>query len=216
MSYCTKCGSEFAEGATFCGSCGAPNQSSRTVQGGANATPNAASANGGVEPSLAESDSVPEADSDERFPKKYLVWAGILGMVSLVGIWFFWPGGSVEGIVATVEAPFVVVKGNTFTITATIENLLDSEQKLDSINIGDAYLEGVAVTGSSPSFSGTWHVPIDNTISHTFEIPIPARETLTVTFSVTALTLGDFEDAFNICVNGPTSCIFKRIRTLVE
>jgi len=121
-----------------------------------------------------------------------------------------------ENITVEIEVPTRVEVGEQFNVIANITNTGSDAQELNSIDIGDEYLEGVIIYGSEPAYSETFHVPIDNTISHSMMHSIEAGETLSVSFDAEALIEGDYSGAFDVCVNGPVSCLYYSIRTLVE
>ena len=121
-----------------------------------------------------------------------------------------------ENITVAIDIPTRVSQGETFEIIADVTNTGDETQTLDSIDIGDEYIEGIAILRSDPMYSETFHIPLDNTMSHTIQRDIGPSETLTVTFTVEALHAGDYIGAFDVCINSGGNCLFYSIRTLVE
>jgi hypothetical protein len=137
---------------------------------------------------------------------------GALSLVLLGGGCFSGP----ENIAVEIDVPTRASVGETFMITADITNTDGEAHILDSIDIGDEYLEGVVILGTDPAYSQTFHVPIDNTMSHTLLQTIEAGETLSVTFEAEALVAGDYSGAFDVCIDSGGNCLFYSIRTLVE
>ena len=121
-----------------------------------------------------------------------------------------------EDITVAIDVPTRVAQGEVFQIVADVTNTGDETQILDSIDIGDEYIEGIAIHSSDPMYSETFHVPIDNTMSHTMQRDIEPGETLIVTFTAEALHTGDYAGAFDVCINSGGNCLFYSIRTLVE
>ena len=140
------------------------------------------------------------------------LFAGALALVLLGGGCLSGP----ENIGVEIDVPTRVAAGESFEITAHITNTDDETRILDSIDIGDEYLEGIAIISSDPMYSQTFHIPIDNTMSHTLLTPIEAGETLSVTFTAEALTTGDYAGAFDVCFDHGANCLFLSVRTLVE
>jgi len=50
----------------------------------------------------------------------------------------------------------------------------DRPQRLVDLDIADSYLDGVVLRASEPSFASSQHVPLDRSVSHSFDLPIPA------------------------------------------
>lgn len=120
------------------------------------------------------------------------------------------------GISVAVDAPARVRAGEPFQLRATITNGSEREALLDSIDIGDTYLEGVTLESSQPAWNETMHVPIDDTLSHDFQAKIAPGKSLTVTFTAVAAEVGEYEGAFDICVNSVYDCFFEEVATTVE
>ncbi|HSJ75513.1 MAG TPA: hypothetical protein VK899_04925, partial [Gemmatimonadales bacterium] len=79
----------------------------------------------------------------------------------------------------------------------------------------DEYLKGIAIEGTEPPFESTMHVPVDNTVSHTFNLPIPANGKVEVRFNVLAAHPGDFAGDLDFCIDSQTRCISRNVRTIV-
>ena len=134
----------------------------------------------------------------------------LFGLLLLIGVGC--KGGSGQ-VAVRVDAPTNVNVGEAFSITVTIQNPGEEDHLLDSIDIGTSYLDGVAVETSEPPYSDTFHIPVDNTISHTFLADIPAGETLEVTFQAVAYASGLFVGDFDVCIDTGYSCQFLTIST---
>lgn len=120
-----------------------------------------------------------------------------------------------EGWTADVEAPLTVAVGDEFEVVAMVTNETGEDQMLHSIDIGETYLDGIAVTGSEPDFTDSFLIG-DGTYTHTLEVDVPAGESAEVTFMMTALSAGDYSGAFDICTGEGLSCTFLTVRTVVE
>ena len=120
-----------------------------------------------------------------------------------------------DGITSWVDGTSTVGVGDRFEITAHVKNESGSVADLDSIDIGDSYLEGVRVVGSEPAFMGTMPVA-DGTLSHSFSHPVQPGETVAVTFQMEAVQPGTHQGDFDICVNSVWDCNFLSVTTVVQ
>jgi hypothetical protein len=122
-----------------------------------------------------------------------------------------------KGVSVAIESPSEVKVGETFEIRAIVDNKDAAEANLDSIDIGDSYLEGITLESSQPAWIGdTFHIPVDNTVSHEFQAKVPPGTSFTVTFKARATKAGRFAGDFDICVNSAVNCFFEHISTEVR
>lgn len=115
---------------------------------------------------------------------------------------------------ATIDVPASVSAGEEFDIVATISHNADETQLLHSIDIGETYLEGIAVPSATPNFSEEYLLD-DGTYTHTFLVDVPVGGT-TVTFHAIALESGNWKGAFDVCFDDGLNCSFYTISTYVE
>jgi type 1 fimbria pilin len=119
--------------------------------------------------------------------------------------------------VVSVEAPLNVKNGEEFIITTTVQNTDPSQkQTLVSLDIADAYLEGIAILGTAPDSKEARHIPFDNTMSYVFDIPIPSGEVVEVALRAKAVKPGDFNAEVDFCINSGVSFLSKPVRTIVD
>jgi len=116
--------------------------------------------------------------------------------------------------VAVIHAPTSVAVGEAFEVVATITHNADETQTLHSIDMGETYLEGVAITSSDPAFSQAYLLG-DGTYSHTFMTDVPV-DGLTITFDAVALQSGNWKGAFDVCLDDGLNCSFYTVSTYVE
>ena len=140
----------------------------------------------------------------------------VLGGIAAVGLACGGLLDEPENITFRVDAPLRITRGEDFQITITVENTASEAQTLYSLDVADAYLAGIAITGSTPSFTESSHVPIDNTWSYSYKIEIPAGESLSVVFDASALNSGDFSGDIDACINSEVNYLSWPVRTLVE
>lgn len=124
--------------------------------------------------------------------------------------------GEPKNIVVGVEAPLQVTNGDEFIIIATVENTASRQQTLVSLDIADAYLDGIAILRTEPDNKESSHVPIDNTMSYVFKLPIDAGEHLKIKLHAKAVKPGDYNAEIDFCINSEISFLSKSIRTIVE
>ena len=142
--------------------------------------------------------------------------AGVLCISCIGGIaWVYSIAKAPENITIQVDAPLEVRNGDQFVVTIQIENTADETQVLHSIDVWDHYLEGIAIVSTEPAYRQSYHIPIDNTQSFEFYLDIGPHETLTITFSATAVSPGDFNSFFDACINSDISYLTFPIRTVV-
>jgi hypothetical protein len=124
--------------------------------------------------------------------------------------------GSPKDVVVEVDVPISVKKGDEFAMLATIKNTASKQQKLVSLDIGDAYLNGIAILRTDPDHREAFHVPLDNTMSYVFNIPVPAGKHVEVGFQAKAIAQGDYMSEIDFCINSDSSFLSRSIRTIVE
>jgi hypothetical protein len=147
-----------------------------------------------------------------------LVLGGCTALVVALGF------GSLSAIGSAIEAPSDIDLGviapatvqlnEGFSILVRIRNLAAQQQSLDSIDIADGYLAGVAIQGSDPGYSDAYS--IFGYQSHTYRIPIPAGTELIVQFRAVAVQAGDFRGDMDVCINTGTHCLTRPLRTVVS
>lgn len=121
-----------------------------------------------------------------------------------------------ENVEIAVEAPALVKKGQKFEVKARVKNTASETQRLVSLDIGDKYLAGVKIEAAQPPYSESMHIPLDNSMSYTFELELQPNEERVVTFQAVALKPGDFRDEVDFCINSPISFLSQQVRTVVE
>lgn len=124
--------------------------------------------------------------------------------------------GSPEDIHVGVESPLNVSQGDEFIILSTVQNTASKKQELVSIDIADSYLDGIAILRTEPDHREATHVPIDNTMSYVFKLPIAAGEQKVIKFYAKAIKHGDHNAEIDFCINSGISFLSRSIRTIVE
>ena len=144
-----------------------------------------------------------------------LVTALALALLAAGLVWVF-SSSTVDDVSVVVEGPVAVAEGDEYTLVLTIRNEADWPQRLVDLDIADSYLDGVVLRASEPSFASSQHVPLDRSVSHSFDLPIPAGGALVIRLHALALRPGDFAGDFDICVNHSYACLPHHIRTIVR
>ena len=141
-----------------------------------------------------------------------IVLAGmaVAGLVAL-GIW-----ATPDDVEIAVEAPTFVAVGEQFQIVARMTNTAAEPQSLYSLDIADRYLEGVAIEAARPRFTDSYHVPIDNTWSYTFDLEVGPGEEVVVVLDATAVRPGDFQGDVDFCINNGLSFVSHPLRIVVQ
>jgi hypothetical protein len=121
-----------------------------------------------------------------------------------------------QGVVVKAQAPLNAQLGSHFSIIATATNQTGAAKTLQDIDVADEYLQGIAIEGTDPPFKTAEHIPLDDTVSHHFELVIPPHGTVTVRFSAYAAHVGDYSGDFDFCIDGGASCSSYALRTIIR
>lgn len=127
-----------------------------------------------------------------------------------------WLSKEPEGVRVEVTAPLEVTVGDQFEVVAAVRNLSDSRHTLVDLDIAQEYLAGLAVQGSQPPFRDASHVPIDHTVSHSYDLTIRPDEEAKIVLSVVAVREGDYSGDFDFCIDSEVHCLSYPARTIVR
>ncbi len=121
-----------------------------------------------------------------------------------------------EDVVFGVEAPVLVNKGDEFTIIAKVENTGVQQKTLVSLDLGDAYLDGIAVLRTEPEHKALTHVALANTMKYRFDLAIEAGNYIEIRIYAIATKRGDYNSNIYFSTKPPVIFLGKSIRTVVE
>ena len=150
------------------------------------------------------------------------IGCGVLCLIAAVvagvggAVFWGWLMEEPENIGINVDTPVMATMGETFILQVNIENLAKEAQVLDSIDIADAYLEGLSIERVEPPFTESYPISLIDYQSYTFLRDIPPGETLTVRFYVVPTRAGDFGGDIDVCIGSGSSCLTFIVRTVVE
>ena len=117
----------------------------------------------------------------------------------------------------SVAAPeTAVAAGDPFTVRVRIQNFLEEEQTLHSIDISNAYLQALPLQSSRPAFDREMGIPLVNFQSFLFSRPIRPGSTLTVELNFIAAGAGEVSGELDVCVNAGGSCKLFPLTTVIE
>lgn len=116
----------------------------------------------------------------------------------------------------SVDAPTTVRKGQRFTVTARARNEGAARHTLVDLDVADSYLKGIVIEKAEPPFSEAMHVPIDNSMSYTFNQAIDPGGERVVLFHAFAAHAGDHAGDIDFCIDSSARCRSIPIRTIVE
>jgi hypothetical protein len=128
---------------------------------------------------------------------------------------FTWLAATPEGAELAVEAPIEAAVGEPFELVVTVGNSSPEAKELVDVDIADEYLAGLAVRGSRPPFADSMHVPLDETVSYSMNLPIQAGGEVRVVFEMLPLHAGDFTGEVDACVDSEVRCMSHVVRTVV-
>ena len=146
--------------------------------------------------------------------RRRLIFSAVLVLAFALGC-----GGILDDpkdIALKVDAPLRVRMGEGFQVVVTVTNSSSEAQTLNSLDIADAYIDGIAITSSVPPYSEASHVPIDNSWSHRYMLEIPPGGQVQVTLNASALKAGDWAGDIDACINNDVSFLSMPVRTFVE
>ncbi len=115
-----------------------------------------------------------------------------------------------------VEAPLEVQQGERFTVVARVRDLSGERRELVDLDVADSYLAGIVIESSDPPFSDAMHVPVDNSLSYSFDLGIEGGGEVVVTFYAYAAHAGDHQGDIDFCIDGAISCLSYPVRTIVR
>jgi len=137
--------------------------------------------------------------------KVFFIGCGALSLVAFVGVlcvvWFvIHVSKGVEGVVVTVNGPPDVVVGQTFDLEVVVKNERPSKAlDLTDVDLAEAYLEGFTVASVKPTPKSNMHVPIDDSRSFTFNLPVAAHTTKSFIFTLRAEKAGMYRGDVDVC-----------------
>ncbi len=114
------------------------------------------------------------------------------------------------------DAPVEVRQGQRFSFTCTVTNTAEKDQELVSLDVADEYLAGIVVVSTDPAFREATHIPLDNTMSYSYNIPLAKGKPVSVQFNCYAARPGDFSGEVDFCINNDSSFLTYPIRTIVK
>ena len=149
--------------------------------------------------------------------KVLLIGCGVLLVLAIGGCFVFlaYVSNQPDAVEVSVDAPGQVTAGESFRIVARVRNTGRGERELVDLDVADEYLEGIVITGTEPDHTDSMHVPIDNTVSYSFGLPIPPDGEAVVVFEAHAAYAGDWAGDFDFCIDSEVRCVSQHLRTLV-
>ena len=121
-----------------------------------------------------------------------------------------------KDVTIQVNAPLHLTLKQEFVVEVRVQNTAAESQRLDSIDVGDRYLQGVAIQSTEPAFKQSMHVPLVNMQSYEFGQPIAAGGEVVVKFNAVAVKAGDYSATVDVCINSASSCSSHPIRAVIE
>lgn len=203
---CPHCGAEVTLDDPFCPECG----SGLRELGEPAAPPASATAEvAGQRPKWRRSKVVPVAVGCAGVPL-FLICVAACGYA-----WLHIITAPPQDVSVSVSCPAIVSRGQDIIMEVAIQNTGTQPLLLHSIDIGDAYLAGVAVQEAEPAFSRSTHVA-GGFRSYEFFQNLPPQQTVVFRFEGVAVQPGDFRSDMDICITTATNCLTHELRTVVE
>ncbi len=169
-------------------------------------------------------------ESEQNFDTgKIILWTGagctvliigmVLGCVFSVG-GLMWLTRAPENVTALIEAPIQIDNGDEVEFIVHVTNHGTEKVVITDINVSAYYLDGITIGSVTPLYDEVF-TPVETAFGENFQdyyfsISVPPGETVSVTFTGTAIASGDFGGSLDICIDSSFSCIPKIIRTVVR
>lgn len=137
--------------------------------------------------------------------KGLIIGCGTVVLIAIIVIglfvgWVMHVSQDIEGVSVSIDSPLDVKKGETFNMVVNVKN--EREKKsltISDIDISDEYLEGFVVISVNPAPKSSKHIPIDDSMSYTFNVSIPGGATNAFTFVIRAEKTGIFRGDVDVC-----------------
>jgi len=121
-----------------------------------------------------------------------------------------------EDMVLDVDVPERVMSGEEFDIVINIKNMSNTDKEIDSIAIGDAYLDGIEIVSTEPEYGSELEYGFDDGVLYEFFTPISGQSTETFVFHARAGESGEYFDEVGVFVDGIVKSVFSSAHTVVE
>lgn len=112
------------------------------------------------------------------------------------------------------DLPIEVNQGEEFVFTITINNDDTKEREVRSIDISNKFLEGVAIVRTEPQVKQEYDAFGQRIFE--FKSKMSQKSENKFIFTAKAVKVGDFSGDLDICIDGDSSCIFSKVRTIVK
>lgn len=142
--------------------------------------------------------------------------AAFLGFGGLV-----WLGSqTADEATAALDVPATAQAGEPYTFRITVTNTSSEQIELYGVDISMNFLSGIAVESTDPVYTETSQFDSlgggETYLTYYFHQAVAPGESLTVTFTGTAVTAGDFSGAMDVCINSDYNCITNVVRTVIR
>ncbi len=122
----------------------------------------------------------------------------LMGMLGL-GAFLYHIAQDPEGIAIAVDAPLDVALDETFPLVVTVTNTREGQTvTINDVDIADEYLAGFVVVSVDPAEQSSMHIPLDNSMSYTFNTELAPGTSKTFTFNLRAQETGIFRGEVDV------------------
>ncbi len=139
----------------------------------------------------------------------------VLGIGGLV-----WISQAPENVNVSIDAPVRVNVGDEVEFVVSVENTGADPIELYGMDISINYLNGVLVESVDPPFAEVNQFDTfgngETYRTYYFYTSIAPGDTVSFTFSGTAVSPGDYSGSLDVCIDSDFSCVGNFIRTVVE
>lgn len=119
-----------------------------------------------------------------------------------------------QDVVITAELPGEINLGEGIILSVSVKNTSAKAQRIDSLDISQRFVEGLAVDSSEPPWTLAFTVLDDE--SYQFGIDIPPGEERTIRFQGKPPRAGTFSGEVDVCIGNGAICSTVPLKTTVK
>ncbi len=128
-----------------------------------------------------------------------LLLVAVAAIAGVAGFLYYFAEG-VKNVSVDVNVPEEVVVGDVFDLEVTVSNDRAKQGlEVSDVDISEEYLAGFTIVSVMPKSKSNMHVPLANSRSYTFDLPVKHGETKTFSFKLRAEKPGIYCGDVDVC-----------------
>ena len=137
-------------------------------------------------------------------------------LLSLISLFLFSSCDKVKDIIVELDVPISIKLEDNFIINLTVKNTSSKEQTLKSIDIGNDYLDGIAIYKWTPAYHDSYPIIGFDMTTYVYDLPISPGGEVTIRLDAKPAKRGDFKSTVDFPINSEMTFLTKDIRTIVK